>query len=261
VQFSNRPLKIGDREAAALPVGHRLFDVQTIEVDRHVDIFAGETFRKFLKTVAPIITQDRALPLSIFQGAIVCPGMHFKNSGAFRTTIAKDPMGPPTFEIAAAPNTREPYIWEFQCAVHPSATRPLRRPHIPIGMIIERNEDDRSGNRTQSERRQVVKVAGPVEQERSCEIPVSLAKELFDQPRGRGKTQARAPTPRISYRKARRVVRPRVIEIEMKRAIFQDQRCAAGKISASAAFAVRRFSSASVYPGLRRSASVNWTTA
>jgi hypothetical protein len=39
--------------------------------------------------------------------------MHFKNSGAFRTTIAEDPMGPPTFEIAAAPNTREPYISEF----------------------------------------------------------------------------------------------------------------------------------------------------
>lgn len=107
----------------------------------------------------------------------------------------------------------------------------------------------------------MVKVPGAVEQERHCEIPSPLAKELFDQSRGRGETQMRPPTPRIGYRKARRVVRPRFIDIEMKRAIAQDHRCAAGKSSASAAFAMRRFSSASLYPGLRRSASLNWTTA
>src|SRR4051794_31678527 len=113
----------------------------------------------------------------------------------------------------------------------------------------------------QSERSHVMKVAGAVEQERSCEIPLPISKELFDQSRGGRKPQARAPTPRIGYRKAGRVVRPCIIEIEMKRAIAQDHRCAAGKSSASAAFATRRFSSASLYPGLRRSASLNWTTA
>ena len=39
---------------------------EAVEIDRDVDIFAGETHRKFFKTLAPIITQDRALPLSIF---------------------------------------------------------------------------------------------------------------------------------------------------------------------------------------------------
>src|SRR4051812_43119965 len=128
-------------------------------------------------------------------------------------------------------------------------------------MIIEGDENDRFGNRTQSERSQVMKVAGAVEQERSCEIPLPLYKELFDESRGRGKTQTRTPTPRIAYRKPGWVVRPCIIEIEMKRPVAQDHRCAAGKSSASAAFATRRFSSASLYPGLRRSASVNWTTA
>ena len=128
-------------------------------------------------------------------------------------------------------------------------------------MIIKRNEDDRFGNTTQSKRGQIMKVAGAVKQERRCEIALPSAIELFDQPRRRGETQTRPPAPRIDYRKADRFVRPRVIEIEMKRAVAQDHRCAAGKSSASAAFATRRFSSASLYPGLRRSASLNWTTA
>src|SRR6185312_559224 len=107
----------------------------------------------------------------------------------------------------------------------------------------------------------MMKVAGAVQQERRFEIRPPLPVELLDQSRRRRETQARPPTPRIGYRKACRVVRPRVIEIEMKREIARDHRCAAGKISASAAFATRRFSSASLYPGLRRSASLNWTTA
>src|SRR6266508_526936 len=107
----------------------------------------------------------------------------------------------------------------------------------------------------------MMKIARAVEQARHCEIPPPLPIELFDQPRGRGETQLRPPIPRIGYRKPDEFVRPRVIDIEMKRAIAQDHRCAAGKSSASAAFATRRFSSASLYPGLRRSASLNWTTA
>src|SRR4030095_915379 len=145
-QFSKRPLEIGQREASALPVRHRLFQAQAIEVDRDVDGFGGETLRKFFKTTAPVITQDRALPLPIFQWAIVCPRMNFKNSCAFRTTVAEDLIRPPTFKIVAAPDTRKPYIWKFQCPVHPSTTGPFRRPHIPIRMVIEGNEDEGSGN-------------------------------------------------------------------------------------------------------------------
>src|SRR6476469_326162 len=106
-----------------------------------------------------------------------------------------------------------------------------------------------------------MKIARAVEEEWRRQIARALPTELFDQPRRRGETQARPPTPRIGYRKADRFVRPRVIDIEMKRAVAQDHRCAAGKSSASAAFATRRFSSASLFPGLRRSASLNWTTA
>src|SRR4029077_214977 len=132
--------------------------------------------------------------------------MDFKNSGTFRATIAEKLVRPPTFEIAAAPNTRKPYIWKFQRAVHPSAAGPFRRPHIPIGMIIKGDEDHRFRNRTQSKRAQVVNVSGAVEQERRFEIPPSLPIELLDQSRRRAETQWRPPTPRIGYRKSDRVV-------------------------------------------------------
>src|SRR6516162_1437689 len=106
-----------------------------------------------------------------------------------------------------------------------------------------------------------MKIARAIQQECRRQIPLPLRIELFDQAWRRGETQLRSPTKRVRYGKPDRVARPRVIEIEMKRAVAQDHRCAAGKISASAAFATRRFSSASLYPGLRRSASLNWTTA
>ena len=136
---------------------------QAIEIDCDVDIFAGETFRKFFKTLAPIITHDCAPPLSIFRWPIVCPWMDFKNSGAFRATVAENLVWPPAFEIAAAPNTHKLYIWKFQRAVHPSAAGPFRGPNVPIGMIIKGYEDHPFGNGTQSERCQVVKVARAVD--------------------------------------------------------------------------------------------------
>ena len=113
--------------------------------------------------LAPMFAENGTLALTIFNGSIVGPRMYFKNARPFSATIAENSVRPPTFEIAAAPNIRKPYIWKFQRAVYPSATGPFRGPHVPIGMIIKGYEDHRFGNRTQSERCQVVKVAGAVE--------------------------------------------------------------------------------------------------
>src|SRR5262249_41923907 len=46
------PLQISQREPAALPVRHRFFNPQAIEIDRHVDILASETLRKLFKVLA-----------------------------------------------------------------------------------------------------------------------------------------------------------------------------------------------------------------
>src|SRR5207247_5856802 len=139
--------------------------------------------------------------------------------------IAENLVRPPTFEIAAAPNTRKLYIWKFQRAVYPSATGPFRGPHVPVGMIIKGYEDYRFDNRTQSERCQVVEIAGPIEQEFRRNICLVFPIELFNQARRRGETQLRSPVSRLNYRKTERFVRPRVIDIEMKRSRRSLHRC------------------------------------
>ena len=104
VQLSQRPIKIGNGESTALPVRHRFFPAQTVEIDCDVDIFASEAFRKFFKAQAPIVAKNCASPLSIFRRAIVSPRMHFQNPGALRAAVSKDLVGPPALEISAAPN-------------------------------------------------------------------------------------------------------------------------------------------------------------
>ena len=63
--------------------------------------------------------------------------MDFKNSRAFRATIAENLVRPPTFKIAATPDTGATDLRKFQRTIHPRTACPLRRTHIPIGMIIE----------------------------------------------------------------------------------------------------------------------------
>ncbi|HEV3243535.1 MAG TPA: hypothetical protein VGZ31_03895 [Chthoniobacterales bacterium] len=46
-----------------------------------------------------------------------------------------------------------------------------------------------------------------------------LLVKLFDQPRRRGKPQARTPLARIKYRQVERLISPGVVEIQMKCAI------------------------------------------
>lgn len=101
------------------------------------------------KMLAPILRQNRASPLLIFHWPIVRPRMDFKFPGAFCATVPENLMRPPTFEIAATPNSDAANIWKFQCAVHPSAAGPFGRSYIPIGMVIKRDENHGLGNKTQ----------------------------------------------------------------------------------------------------------------
>src|SRR5262249_19664297 len=161
-----RSLKVRQGDPSAFPVSHRLLQPQTIDIDCDVDVLAGEAFRKFFKTLAPIVSKNGASTLLIFHGPIVCPRMHFKSSGAFRAPVAENLVWPPAFEIAATPNSRAAYIRKFQRAIDPAATGPFRRKHSPIRMSIEREEYDWFGHRAQAECRKMVKVARAVEQER-----------------------------------------------------------------------------------------------
>jgi hypothetical protein len=88
-------------------------------------------------------------------------------------------------------------------------------------MIVERDEDDRSGNAARSQRRQMVEVTGSVEQEWRGEICFVRTIELGDQTSRRGETQPWAPRAGVNHRKTQRLVLPRVIQIKMKSAANQ----------------------------------------
>ena len=88
-------------------------------------------------------------------------------------------------------------------------------------MIIKCNKNDRSGNVTQSQRRQIMEVTGSVEQKRRREICLVLAIKLGNQTWRRGEAQSWSPRARVSHRKTQRFVLPRVIQIKMKSAANQ----------------------------------------
>src|SRR4029434_328305 len=83
-------------------------------------------------------------------------------------------------------------------------------------MVIERNENERASNSTQSKRSQIVEVTRSVEQEPRSEICFVLAIKLGNQTWRRGKAQPRPPRARINYRKTQRLVPPRLIPRENK---------------------------------------------
>ena len=147
--------------------------------------------------------------------------MNVQDACAFGPTVTENLVGPPALEISAAPDAHSFDVFQLQCAIDPTATSPLGRTHIPIGVVIKRNKNERSGNATESKRRQLVKVAGSVELERRSEIRFVLAIKLGDQTSRRREAQPRAPRSRINHRKTQRLVPPRVIQIEMKSAANQ----------------------------------------
>ena len=147
--------------------------------------------------------------------------MNVQDACAFGPTITENLVRPPALEISAAPDAHPLDVRQLQCAIDPTAASPLWRAHIPVRMIIERNENEWSGNATESKRRQIVEVAGSVEQERRSEIRFVLAIKLGDQTSRRREAQPWAPRARVNHRKTQRLVPPRVIQIEMKSAANQ----------------------------------------
>jgi len=88
-------------------------------------------------------------------------------------------------------------------------------------MIIEGNENDRSGNATQSQLRQIVEVTGSVQQKRRCQIRLVLAIKLGNQSWRCGEAQPWSPRACVNDGKTQRFVPPRVIQIKMKSAANQ----------------------------------------
>ena len=217
-QFSKRPFKIGDTELPVLPVCESVIRSETIKIDRDINIRAADFFRELLELFSPAFAQDRAGTLSIFHRTIIGPGMNFQFTVALSAAVGENVVGPPTLKTSAAPNRNVLQPPELERAIDPAAAGPCRRTNVPVRMIIERNQDEWLRDSAKPERAQVMEVARAIQEEWRDALRKLLVK-LFDQPRRRGKAQARTPLARINYRQVERLISPRVVEIQMKCAI------------------------------------------
>src|SRR4029453_3333087 len=193
--------------------------------------------------LAPVVAQNGATTLLIFRGPSIRPWMNVKNACSLRATIAKQLVWPPTFKISATPNADPAHVRNFQRAIHPSAAAPLRRTHVPIRVIIKRNERRGLRETPNPERSQIMKITGAVEQKRGRQTPFVFAAKLGNQTRRRRETQLRPPNAGINNGQTKRLIRPRVIQIEVESAA--DQRFYLGDCErnwASLALAMRKFS-------------------
>jgi hypothetical protein len=223
VQFSERPFNIRDGESSVLPVRQRFFVAKTIEIDRHINIRAVEIRDKLFEQAAPVFPQDRAGTLSIFRRAIVGPGMDLEAAASLCAAVRKNVVWPPAFKISTAPDRDMLNMGKLESAIDPTAACPLRRRDRPIGMIVERNQNERLVELAQPKRTQIMVIARTVKRERrqvraGLALRLEFAIKIFDDPWRRAEAELRAPLARIDYRQRQRGTSPGVVEIKMYRA-------------------------------------------
>lgn len=209
-KFPQGPHKIDNCKPAVLPIGRRVFRAKTIEIDRDVNVRSLEISNEVREMRPPVLSQDRATSLAIFDRAIVGPGMDFEIAGTFGAPVSKKLIRPPTLKISATPHADTTHLWKFQGTIHPTAAAPFRRTNVPIGMIVERNQDYWLGDTTNPKGGEMMKIPGAIKQERR-EARSVFAVEIVDQPRGRGKAQLRPPRAGVDHGQAERLTKPRVI--------------------------------------------------
>lgn len=215
---SKRPLQILDGKPPVLPIGSRVFCAQTIQIDRDVNIGGTQIGRELFEFASPGLLQNRARTFLVLDRTIIGPGMDFESAAALPAAIGENIVRPPAFEIPAPPNRDMPDVRQFERAIDPPATSPFRRRDRPVRMIIERNKDPRFGPASEPKRAQIMKIARAVENKRR-EPRFDIAIKLFDDSRGRAETQFGSPLARIQHGQLKRRIPPRVIEVNLKRAV------------------------------------------
>src|ERR1700744_4345433 len=108
--------------------------------------------------------------------------MNLELPASLVTAIGENVVGPPTFEVSAAPNRSVLQLLDLERAIDPTTAGPLRRTNVPVRMIIERNQENPLRDSTNPKRAQVMKIARAIEQKRR-DAPGKFPVELFDQSR------------------------------------------------------------------------------
>ncbi len=164
-QSPERPFKVCNCEPPILPICHCIIRAQTIEVDRHVNISVTDIRNEQVEMFPPIVLQDRTATLSVFHRVIIRPRMNFKPACVFTGAIGKNVMRPPALEISAAPDRDVLDLRELKRAIDPSAASPFGRTHIPVRMIVERNQNEGFTQPTKPKRTEIMEIARAVENE------------------------------------------------------------------------------------------------
>ena len=135
----------------------------------------------------------------------------------FGAAVPKKLTRPPALEISATPNTETPHLRKLQRTIDPTAATPFRRSHIPVRMVIERDDNDRLADLPNPECGQVMKIARAVEQ-KWRKAAFEFAIKFLDQTRWRRKSKLRSPFMSIDDRQTQWLILPRVIEMEVQSA-------------------------------------------
>jgi len=105
--------------------------------------------------------------------------VNFELSGSLGPAIAKELPWPPALEISATPNADLLELRNLEGAIHPAAASPSRRAHVPIRMVIERDEHERLRQASNPKRTQMMKVARAIDEKRR-EAWAEFVEKSFD---------------------------------------------------------------------------------
>src|SRR5205814_3761387 len=116
-------------------------------------------------------------------------------------------------EVATPHHSYSLHARRFERPIDPAAATAARQAHVPVRVIIKRNEDEWFGHLAHPQRREMMEISGAEEDERFL---WRLLIKLFHQPRGRGEAKRRPPSGGIQRPKRERNSGPGIIQIKMQ---------------------------------------------
>jgi hypothetical protein len=171
VQEVDCPNKIRQQKPTVLPVGDCIAISKAIQVYGHINCRGPDRLYESCKSRLPIRSRYWMQPVRV----IVLFGSPWSDPqapGAARGSITPQAPRKTALKVSATPNSDLLYQRVLQRPINPRGTRPLKRTHNPIRMIIERQYYERFFYLTNKNRRQVMKISRPGKGER----PKNVAK-------------------------------------------------------------------------------------
>ncbi len=124
-------------EETVFPIGDSLLGAKTIHVDGDVNRFVFQGRGELFESIAPIFAGHAIESAGNARRLALGPGLDLQLTVFQRTMVREQARRKSKLEIAAAPDAGPLDIWKGQRSVDPSATTPVGRTDVPVGMIVE----------------------------------------------------------------------------------------------------------------------------